>query len=407
MATELKDVISTILPILNEKQRRIYLASQALLIGHGGIKQVSEASGISDKTISRGIQEYKSGDLGTSPISPGQIRQEGGGRKSLIEKDPALLDALLRLVDGDTYGNPMNPLRWTTKSLRHIEGELKKSGFKISYKSVGNILEEQGFSLQQNQKMNQVGKGHIDRDAQFKFINDSVLRALSEGVPAIYVDCKKKELVGNFKNSGVEYSKSGHPVKVCDHDWEDKELGKAAPFGIYDLGYNEGYVNVGVSSDTAEFAVASIRAWWREMGQDRFPGAGKLLITCDGGGSNGSRNRLWKKELQNLADELNLEISVTHFPPGTSKWNKIEHRLFSQITKNWRGRPLETLEIIVSLIAATTTESGLVVKCGLDKTIYETGIKVTDEEMADINLFRSEFHGDWNYTIKPKVKTEG
>ena len=295
----------------------------------------------------------------------------------------------------------MSPLRYTTKSIRNLANELQVQGFQIKYNKVADLLRSLGYSLQQNQKMKQVGKESPDRDAQFKHINATAMQYLDAGEPVISVDCKKKENIGSFKNNGSEYAPKGTPVEVLDHDFPIPGKGKAAPYGVYDINNNEGYVNVGVSSDTAIFAVNSIRSWWYYMGLERFPNASKLYITADGGGSNGSRCRLWKIQLQALADELLMPIEVSHFPPGTSKWNKIEHRMFSQISKNWRAQPLESLEIIVNLSASTTTESGLHIECGLDFTEYKTGIKVVDEELSEINIVHNEFCGEWNYTIYP------
>lgn len=392
--------IQMMLPILNEKQKRLYLASEALEIGHGGISQVSRASGMARSVITAGIKEIRSGDINVISIdSP--IRRKGAGRKPITETQPGIEDALERLVSNDTFGNPENPLRWTTKSLRKLAEELREEGFKIAYRKVGYLLEDMGYSLQMNQKMNQVGKEHPDRNEQFEHINEKVKAFQAFELPAISIDCKKKELVGSFKNVGAEYALAKHPKKVLDHDFPLPDKGKAAPYGVYDIAANEGFVNVGISADTAQFAVASIRNWWLSMGKERYPNADKLLITADGGGSNGSRNRLWKTELQAFANETGLAISVCHFPPGTSKWNKIEHRMFSQISKNWRGRPLETLEIIVSLIAATTTNTGLSIRCQLDLNQYAKGLKVTDEELSFVRIIGDEFHPNWNYTIFP------
>ena len=392
--------IKTMLPLLNEKQKRLYLASEAIAIGRGGIAEVSRASGISRSVITAGIKDLKTGDCeGLSADAP--IRRKGAGRKPITGTQPGIKEALDALVCDATYGNPENPLRWTTKSLRNLASELQEKGFKIGYRKVGYLLKEMGYSLQMNQKMNQVGEEHPDRDGQFQHINQKVKAFCSAGLPVISIDCKKKELVGRFKNSGSEYAPKGRAIAVLDHDFPLPKLGKAAPYGIYDIAANEGFVSVGISSDTAQFAVASIRSWWYSMGIERYPAANKLLITADGGGSNGSRNRLWKTELQALANDTGLEISVCHFPPGTSKWNKIEHRMFSQISKNWRGRPLETLQIIVNLIASTSTTSGLTIQCQLDQNHYPKGIKITDLELASVNTVGDEFHPNWNYTIIP------
>ena len=392
--------IKMMLPVLNEKQKRLYLASEALEIGRGGIAQVSRATGTARSVIVAGIKDLRSGDVNViSTNAP--IRRRGAGRKPITETQPGIEEALERLVSDDTFGDPENPLRWTTKSLRKLAEELCEKGFHIAYRKVGYLLEKMGYSLQMNQKMMQVGKKHPDRNEQFEHINEKVKAFQSAGLPAISIDCKKKELVGSFKNVGAEYAPIKHPKKVLDHDFLLPGMGKAAPYGVYDIAANEGFVNVGISADTAQFAVASIRNWWLSMGKERYPDANKLLITADGGGSNGSRNRLWKTELQALANETGLSISVCHFPPGTSKWNKIEHRMFSQISKNWRGRPLETLEVIVSLIASTTTSTGLSIRCKLDLNQYAKGLKVTDEELSSVRIMGDEFHPNWNYTIFP------
>ena len=401
-AGNLSQKIKTFLPILNEAQRRIYLASEAEYLGRGGITTICQASGVSRVTITNGIKELDSGNYyrANEDASP-RIRNPGGGRKKLEETQPGIKEALESLMDESTLGDPMSLLRWTTKSLRNLEDEMQAKGYTIGYRKIGYMLQEMGYSLQLNQKKNQVGKEHPDRNEQFEHINHKANMFMALNEPVISIDCKKKEHIGNFKNTGAEYAPKGQPVEVLDHDFPLKELGKAAPYGVYDIANNEGYVNVGISSDTAQFAANSIRAWWYEMGKDRYPDATNILITADGGGSNGSRVRLWKIELQNLANELKLPISVCHFPPGTSKWNKIEHRLFSQITKNWRGRPLVSLEVIVNLIAATSTEQGLRVLCNADTRLYETGIKVSDEELAGVNLYSDPFHPEWNYTIEP------
>ncbi|MBZ4674153.1 MAG: Mobile element protein [Spirochaeta sp.] len=390
--------IQKIVPILDENQKRMYLAAEAESLGRGGISQISEVLGVSRNTIAAGIKEL-SGAVERAPA--GRIRKEGGGRKSIEQTQPGIMEALESLVSESSYGNPESPLRWTTKSLRNLSDALLAKGFSISFSKVRQMLNDLGYSLQLNQKMLQVGEPHPDRDEQFRHISETAAAFLSEGLPVISIDCKKKELVGNFRNQGAEYAKSGQPVKVLDHDFPLPELGKVAPYGVYDMARNEGFINLGISSDTARFAVNSVRQWWDEMGMARYPGASKLYITADGGGSNGSRNRLWKTELQQLANETGLQFQVSHFPPGTSKWNKIEHQLFSYISKNWRGRPLETLMVIISLVESTTTKKGLKVKCGLDTNEYETGIKVSEEELQRINISRDDFHGEWNYCISP------
>ncbi len=392
--------IKKILPILNEAQKRMYLASEAEALGHGGITQISKATGVSRVTITAGINDLKEGRNSAVPGgSDMRIRRKGAGRKPIEITQPGIREALESLMESSTFGDPQSPLLWTTKSLRNLEAELQQLGFHIKYRKIGYLLKSMGYSLQVNQKMNQVGDQHPDRDAQFQHINETAEEYMDNGYPVISIDCKKKENIGNFKNAGAEYALQKQPVKVLDHDFPLPEFGKAAPYGVYDIEANEGYVSVGISADTAQFAVNTIRSWWNEMGREKYPAADRLLITADGGGSNGSRNRLWKTELQKFADEAQLDITVCHFPPGTSKWNKIEHRLFSQITKNWRGRPLETLEVIVNLIASTTTDKGLVVRCKADTSEYPKGIKVTDEEFAAVNLFGDKFHPNWNYTI--------
>ena len=402
MEKKQEEKIKMMLPLLNEKQRRIYLASEAIAMGRGGITEVSRVSGISRSVINAGIKDIREDNADVLSIDA-PIRRKGAGRKPITETQPGIKTALEKLVSDSTFGDPMSPLLWTTKSLRNLADELVSEGFQIGYRKVGYLLEEMGYSLQKNQKMNQVGEEHPDRNAQFNHINEKVKTFGAAEYPVISIDCKKKELVGNFQNVGQEYAPKKHPVKVSDHDFPLPELGKAAPYGIYDISANEGYVSVGISADTAQFAVASIRNWWYSMGIERYPNAPKLLITADGGGSNGSRNRLWKKELQNLANETGLEISVCHFPPGTSKWNKIEHRMFSQISKNWRGRPLESLMVIVNLIAATTTKNGLTIQCQLDLNQYPRGIKISDDELASINIVGDDFHPNWNYTISPQL----
>lgn len=394
--------INKMLPYLDEHQKRVYLAAESESLGRGGITRISELTGVHRNTISAGMKELND-DVVIKTKKDGnlRVRNEGGGRKSIVEKQPEIKEALRKLVENSCFGNPENPLLWTTKSLRKLAQELKEEGFKISYVTVGKILEQMGFSLQINQKMKQSGKGSPDRDKQFKHINETVIEYTENDNPVISIDCKKKENIGNFKNNGAEYAPKKEPIKVLDHDFPLSENGKAIPYGVYDVIYNEGYVNVGISKDTAKFAVQSIRTWWNEMGKKRFPNADRIYITADGGGSNGSRCKLWKTELQMFADEIGITIEVSHFPPGTSKWNKIEHRMFSQISKNWRGRPLETLSIIVNLIASTTTKTGLKIKCGVDNSKYETGIKVSDEEMKNLNIILNNFHGEWNYIISP------
>ena len=405
MDKKLYEHINRVLPWLDENQRRKFLASEAISLGRGGIQKISAISGVHRNTISAGIKELKESNAAPkeSRETKLRIRAKGAGRKPITVTQPGIKEALERLVDPATYGNPMNPLRWTTRSLRSLQKELQSEGFTVGYDKVGDLLKELGYSLQQNQKMKQVGVESPNRDAQFKHINETAKQYMSDGNPVISIDCKKKENIGNFKNSGAEYRPSKNPLKVLDHDFPLPELGKAAPYGIYDISGNEGFVNVGISADTAQFAVNSIRMWWTQMGKEQYPDADALYITADGGGSNGSRCRLFKVELQKLADDLNIPIEVSHFPPGTSKWNKVEHRLFSQITKNWKGKPLETLETIVKLISSTTTTTGLKVHCVVDHNIYPRGIKISDEELDGVNIVRNEFCGNWNYTIFPSA----
>ena len=400
MDKRVESKINMMLPLLNEKQRRIYLASEAMAIGRGGIADVSRATGISRSVIHAGIKDITEGNTDSLSVDA-PIRRKGAGRKPITVTQPGITEALERLVCDATFGDPENPLRWTTKSIRNLADELKAEGYQIGYRKVGYLLEEMGYSLQMNQKMKQVGEQHPDRDEQFKHINEIAKAFGAANLPVISIDCKKKELVGSFKNVGSEYAPKKHPVEVLDHDFPLPGLGKAAPYGVYDISANEGYVSVGISADTAQFAVATIRSWWYSMGIKRYPAAKQLLITADGGGSNGSRNRLWKTEIQKLANETGLEISVCHFPPGTSKWNKIEHRMFSQISKNWRGKPLESLAVIVNLIAATTNRTGLAIQCQLDSSQYPKGIKISDKELASVNMIGDAFHPNWNYSILP------
>lgn len=390
-----------ILPFLNEKQTRIVLAAEAESMGRGGLSKVSKLSGISRVTLNMGIKELAS--LSTKELGSNErIRKEGGGRKKATEKNKNLEKVIEEIVSPHTMGDPMKPLLWTNKSLRNIAEAAKNKGCSISHKLVGVILKNAGYSLQGNRKTDE-GSNHIDRDAQFNYINDIAKDFLAGGDPVISVDCKKKELIGNFKNEGTEWLPAGTATTVKVYDFIDKNLGKAIPYGVYDVGNNEGWVSVGISHDTASFAVATIRNWWNEMGEEKFSRSKRMLITADGGGSNSSRSRLWKTELQILADEIGKEISVSHFPPGTSKWNKIEHRLFSHITMNWRARPLTTIQLVVDLIASTKTSKGLKVKSKLDSVVYEKGIRISDDELKKINILKDDFHGEWNYTIKPKI----
>ncbi len=383
-------------PHLSERERRLFAATEARAAGYGGIAAASAATGVAVSTIGRGLKELS--DLDTLALD--RVRRPGGGRKLLVEKDATLLDDLLALVEPSERGDPMSPLRWTCKSLSQLASALVAKGHRIGRTVVGELLHKQKFSLQANRKTRE-GEGHPDRDAQFLHINGSVKAALAAGQPVISVDTKKKELVGDFKNAGQAWRPRGEPEEVRVHDFLIKELGRAVPYGVYDLAANTGWVSVGMNHDTAAFAVQTIRRWWTEIGSTRYPEATRLVITADGGGSNGSRVRLWKRELQRLADELGIDIIVHHLPPGTSKWNKVEHRLFSFITMNWKARPLVSYRVIVDLISATTTDTGLTVRCELDSAEYPKGIVVSDREMDGLNISRDAFHGEWNYTMQP------
>ena len=382
-------------PVLDERGRRRFAAAEARAAGFGGIQAVARITGIARSTIGRGLAELDGADAPPA----GRVRRPGAGRKPLTETDPTLLDDLRTLVEPVTRGDPERPLLWTAKSLRNLASSLRELGHRISFNTVRSLLDMLGYSLQANRKTRE-GSSHPDRDAQFGYINAQVKAALAASEPAISVDTKKKELVGDFKNAGREWRPKGEPEAVRIHDFLIRGKGRAVPYGIYDIGENAGWVSVGIDHDTASFAVNAIRRWWQLMGAARYPNAKHLTITADGGGSNGSRLRLWKVELQRLADELDLDITVCHLPPGTSKWNKIEHRLFSFITQNWRGRPLVSYQTIVQLIASTTTKAGLTVRSELDTNAYPKGIKVADADINAINLHRHDFHGDWNYTIK-------
>jgi len=390
----IRERFSAVAPFLDERGRRLVAAAEAFAAGYGGITAVAMATGVAPSTIGRGLKELAQDEPSE------RIRRPGAGRKRTISKDPTLLVDLEALVEPTTRGDPESPLRWTCKSVRRLAQALQAQGHEVSRTLVAHLLNEAGYSLQGNRKTTE-GDSHPDRDAQFGYINTQVTTALAEQQPVISVDTKKKELVGDFRNNGREYRPQGNPEEVRVHDFLIKELGRAVPYGIYDLAANSGWVSVGVDHDTAAFAVNSIRQWWRTVGRARYPEATRLLITADGGGSNGSRVRLWKRELQKLANELGLEIMVSHLPPGTSKWNKIEHRLFSFISQNWRAKPLVSYRVIVELISATTTKTGLTVHCELDTGQYPSGIVVTDADMAAINIKRAQFHGEWNYTISP------
>ncbi|ASJ76744.1 ISAzo13 family transposase [Granulosicoccus antarcticus] len=390
---------SQILPSLDERGRREWAATEAMALGHGGITIVHEASALSMPTIRSGIAELMERNGGAIE-SPRRVRRPGAGRPSKLAEDPELLGALESLVEPGTRGDPQSPLRWTTKSVRVLANELGAAGHSVSFRSVSTLLKQLGYSLQGNAKTIE-GAQHPDRNAQFLYIAKQSKRHIKAAQPALSVDTKKKELVGAFKNGGQEYRPKGEPEKVKTHDFKG-ELGRVAPYGVYDIADNDAWVNVGISADTAEFAVQSIRRWWQTSGKARYGSAREIFITADCGGSNGYRSRLWKLELQGLSDELGRSISVSHFPPGTSKWNRIEHRLFSFITMNWRGKPLYDYRTVIELIGATKTEQGLEVRCELDTNTYEKGRKVTDEEMESINLHPHKFHGEWNYTIKPR-----
>jgi hypothetical protein len=389
-------------PPMDERMRRQWAGAEAAALGWGGLTAVSMATGLALNTIIAGRAELEARRGQPDRPVEARIRRAGGGRKRLTQTDPGLHAALTVLVDPATRGHPESPMLWTSKSTGKLAAELSRQGHPVSDRTVAAMLKEEHYSLQANRKT-QEGSSHPDRDAQFAHINQQAMAALKEGRPVVSVDTKKKELVGEFKNAGQEWRPRGQPQTVKVHDFPDKELGKATPYGVYDLTNNEGWVSVGTNHDTAQFAAASIGRWWREMGQKRFPRATRLMITADGGGSNSSRSRLWKVALQNLADELKLELQVCHFPPGTSKWNKIEHRLFCFITKNWRGRPLTSYQTIVNLIGRTTSKKGLTVRAVLDTNQYETGIKITDKQLAQVNCTPAEFHGEWNYTIRPRA----
>ena len=379
---------------LDERAKRVFAATEAKTAGYGGIAAISRATGIAASTIGRGLKELAAADT----LDLGRVRRPGGGGKKRVTQDATLVADLLALVEPDARGDPMSPLRWTCKSLSQLTQALTAMGHRVGRTLVSELLHEQKFSLQANRKTRE-GESHPDRNAQFNHLNESVRTALAAGEPVISVDTKKKELVGDFKNGGREWRPQGEPEEVRVHDFLIKELGRAVPYGIYDLASNAGWVSVGMSSDTSAFAVQTIRRWWQEVGQLRYPGATRLTITADGGGSNGSRVRLWKLELQRLAEELGIDIAVHHLPPGTSKWNKVEHRLVSFVSMNWKAQPLVSYRVIVGLISSTTTKTGLTVRCELDTNSYPKGIVVSDQEMAGINITRDAFHGEWNYTI--------
>lgn len=386
---------------LTEKGKRLWAAAESLSYGHGGVILVSQATNIARSTIHRGIKEIQTGN---TSIEKG-IRKPGGGRKKLSEKQEKLMNTLNGLVEPTSRGDPESPLRWTCKSTRNLEKELQNQGYEIGYRTIAHLLHGLEYSLQSNKKTLE-GASHEDRNAQFEYINNSVIKLQKDGLPTISVDTKKKENIGNYKNNGRELCKKGCPTEVKGHDFIDKRLGKVSPYGIYDIGKNVGWVSVGISADTAEFAVHSIRTWWYTMGAQSYKKTKELLITADCGGSNGYRVRLWKYELQRLSDELDISIHIRHFPPGTSKWNKVEHRLFSYISQNWRGKPLLTRETVVNLISNTRTNTGLQVKAVLDENEYETGREICDDEFAALSIHGDEFHPEWNYTIRPYTWTK-
>ena len=389
-------------PFLSEVGRRVWAATEAEALGYGGISMVSRATGLSRTTIKAGLKELSEGSAKKAEKDRVdlRVRRTGGGRKAITYNDPGVIDDLELLITPYTRGDPMRPLRWTSKSTYKLSDELKAKGHSISARSVAKLLHSQGYSLQSNRKRYE-GNQHPDRDGQFKYINQMAMEFQQRALPVISVDTKKKELIGLYNNEGKEWTPKENPIEVNAYDFIDTEKGKAIPYGVYDESLNLGWVNIGIDHDTAEFAVESIRRWWSHMGEYAYPKARELLIFADGGGSNGSRNRLWKYSLQKLANELEMKIVICHFPPGTSKWNKIEHRMFSHITKNWRGKPLISHEVMVQLIGSTTTSKGLTIKAQVDKNTYPKGKKISDEQMDSINLQRAEFHGEWNYMIAP------
>jgi transposase len=399
---EIRSRYKDLAPVMDERVLRLWAAGEAKALGRGGIAAVTKATGILGKRIRYGMRDLA--EMQRNPPSErprGQrVRRPGAGRKPLTEKDPTLVSDLESLIDPVTRGDPESPLRWTCKSVRKLAEELGAMGHEISAQKVSELLHSLGYSLQGTRKTRE-GSAHPDRNAQFEHLNAQARSFQRAGEPVVSVDTKKKELVGDFANRGKEWQPAGEPVPVRVHDFIDRELGKAIPYGVYDIARNEGWVNVGINHDTSEFAVESLRRWWRRMGRRVYPNATRLLVTADGGGSNGYRTRLWKLELQRFANESGLDVTVAHYPPGTSKWNKIEHRMFCHITQNWRGRPLESVESIVSLIGSTTTTAGLRIKSALDKNHYDKAIRVSDEELAAIHIKPHRFHGDWNYTIRP------
>jgi hypothetical protein len=403
--TQVRRKFEVLAPFLDERQKRLWVGAEADAHGHGGITLLAEATGISRPTVSAGAAEVRA--LREHPRSvpgPGPTRRPGAGRKPLTETDPTLPEDLDRLVDPATRGDPQSPLRWSCKSTRRLAEELGRMGHDVSPRKVAQLLKGMGYSLQGTRKSLE-GEDHPDRDAQFGHISDATIDFLERGQPAISVDAKKKELLGEYGQDGREWQPAGEPEEVRTHDFPKPDVPKAIPYGVYDLANDQGWVSVGADHDTAEFAVETIRQWWRRMGREAYPHAEELLISADGGGSNGSRSRLWKARLQDLADESGLRVKVCHFPPGTSKWNKIEHRMFNHISMNWRGRPLLSHEVVVNLIGGTTTREGLRIEAALDPGSYPTGIKIPDEEMEALSLERDDFHGEWNYTLSPRPKS--
>lgn len=404
MEEALREKFAALEPLLDERMRRLWAATEAKALGYGGQSLMAQVTGMSRSTIYLGLQELKhQGDRAAPTLRRGRVRRPGGGRKTLLYHQPTLLRDLEALVEPTSRGDPESPLRWTCKSVRQLAAELQEQGHTVGRQKVSELLAFLGYSLQANRKTKE-GGDHADRNVQFEYINAQVQAFQEHNQPVVSVDTKKKELVGDFKNGGREWRPQGAPEMVRVHDFVDKELGKAIPYGVYDLTTNQGWVSVGTDHDTAEFAVETLRRWWQHLGRWAYPEAAKLLVTADGGGSNGSRCRLWKVALQRLADDLGLQIVICHFPPGTSKWNKIEHCLFSHIAMNWRGQPLTSHEVMVNLIGNTRTQTGLRIQAELDTNRYPTGIVVTDQELASLNLEKADFHGDWNYTLMPRTK---
>lgn len=401
---QIRTKYESLAPLLDERSRRCWAATEASMMGWGGISAVAQATGLSRNTILAGMKELEQPSLFLleSHDQAQRVRRPGGGRKSLSETEPRMVRELKKGLDSSTRGDPQSPLKWTSKSCRNLAEELNRKGYSISHQTVAELLHQMGYSLQSNRKTRE-GTHHPDRDAQFAYINKQVRAFQRGGQPAVSVDAKKRELIGDFQQKGRIWRPKGHPLKVRVHDFENPQWGHAIPYGVYDLTYNEGWVSIGIDHNTAAFAVETIRHWWYEMGTAVYPDADELLVTADAGGSNGSRVRLWKVALQGLANELGLRIKVCHFPPGTSKWNKIEHRMFCHITKNWRGAPLVSRAVIVSLIGNTTTDTGLRIKAKLDLKRYPKGIKVTEKEFAAVNIDKDKFHGEWNYTILPML----